>query len=158
MGMNYFVCTLRLMRCQLYSRETKLASEGESPQGATIKIPLHEPGTVPEKIDFMRFLATSITFMAHLETVEVFLDGDCFGCINKTTGRTEAIDSPISLPHASPSGMMTVRRLRRHRRYHLNCEVHNSTLVLIRVHDPSQNLDRDLEIDIDRSTGISQAE
>ena len=130
MGVSYFVCTLCLMRCQLYSCKTKLTSEGESPRGTTIKIPLHEPGVVPDKIDFMRFLATSITFMAHLETVEVFLDRDCLGCINKTTGHTEVVDSPISLPHSSPSGMMAVHQLQRHRRYYLNCEMHNLTLVL----------------------------
>ena len=118
------------MRRQLYSRKTRLASKGELSRGTTIKIPLHEPGVIPEKIDFMRFLATSITFMARLETVEVFLDRDCLGSIKKIPGCTETVPPPISLPHSSPSEMMTVHQLQCHRRYHLSCEIHNLTLVL----------------------------
>ncbi|KAI9455535.1 hypothetical protein HD554DRAFT_273220 [Boletus coccyginus] len=77
-----------------------------------IVIPLREPSPMPEAIDLMRFLAASITFMVHLGGVAVFLDENCIGRIEKTTGLAEIIDFPIAFNH---SKAMVVDRLQRHR-------------------------------------------
>jgi len=93
-------------------------------------IPLREPGPIPEAIDLMRFLATSITFMVHLESVAVFLDENCIGRIEKTPGPAENIDLPDALNHSSPSETMVVTRLQRHRRSRSGCKMLLFTMAL----------------------------
>lgn len=71
---------------------------------------------MPGGVDFMRFLATSITFMVHLKDVKVSIDERCIGHINKSPG-LGAVDPPIELKHSSPSKLMVVNRLQRHRKH-----------------------------------------
>lgn len=86
-------------------------------------IPLREPGPMPEAIDLMRFLATSITFMVHLKSVAVFLDEICIGRIEKTPELAEIIGLPYALNRSSPSKTMVVNQLQRHRRSHSGCKI-----------------------------------
>ena len=85
---------------------------------------------MPEAIDFMRFLATSITFMVHLKDVRVVLDGRCIGRISKFPGLVESVDLPIEFKHSSPSKMMAVNKLERHRKYPSGCKTHELTMAI----------------------------
>ena len=85
---------------------------------------------MPEAIDFMRFLATSITFMVHLKDVRVVLDGHCIGRISKFPGLVESVDLPIEFKHSSPSKMMVVNKLKRHRKYPSGCKTHELTMPI----------------------------
>jgi len=86
-------------------------------------IPLREPSPMPEATDLMKFLATSITFMVHLESVAVFLDENCIGRIGKTPGSIEIIDLPDALDHSSPEKTMVVNQLQCHRRSRSGCKM-----------------------------------
>ncbi|KAG9313683.1 hypothetical protein JVU11DRAFT_6029 [Chiua virens] len=59
-----------------------------------IELPLRKPSPMPRILDFMRFLASSITFMAHLTKVQVFFDRQCVGRVEKTSEKSQ----PINLP------------------------------------------------------------
>ena len=102
-----------------------------------IEIPLREPSPMPVAIDFLRFLATSITFMAHLENVEVVLDGRCIGRINKSLACTEVIDFPIALEPSGPSEMMVVDRFQCYREYRPDGKFVTKTTYSTRIRDSS---------------------
>ena len=59
----------------------------------TFTMPLREPGPAPTPFDFIRFLASSITFMAHLSSVSVFFDGKRLALLSKERG----VPRPLAL-------------------------------------------------------------
>lgn len=78
-------------------------------------MPLREVGPIPPTLELMQFLASSITFMVNLREVRVFVDEHCIGCIKKSTEIVQAIAVPGELKHSSPSGIMSVKEIQRHR-------------------------------------------
>ncbi|KZT22896.1 hypothetical protein NEOLEDRAFT_1137233 [Neolentinus lepideus HHB14362 ss-1] len=70
---------------------------------------LREPSPLPPAFDFTRFLASSITFMAHLREVSVFLDDKCLARLLKTPGHPKALSIPRGLKNTSPGGGMAVK-------------------------------------------------
>ena len=66
----------------------------------------------------MQFLASSITFMVNITKVEVFVDEHSIGSIEKGKGGTGLpgdVDIPGELMCSSPSGIMDVTKIQRHR-------------------------------------------
>lgn len=80
----------------------------------TFKMPLREPALTPPVSDLMQFLATSITFMAHLRDVAVFFDRHLVGRINKSLGQSRDIPIPEELERRSPGQNMMVNSVRQH--------------------------------------------
>ena len=78
-------------------------------------MPLREAGPIPPPLEFMRFLASSITFMVKLEEVEVFVDEHRIGHIKKIPGITQAIGVPGGLKRSSPQSIMNVKEIQCHR-------------------------------------------
>ncbi|GJE97590.1 hypothetical protein PsYK624_138110 [Phanerochaete sordida] len=75
---------------QLFARRGKLP-EGEHSRWTTFSMPLREPGPPPIPFDFIRFLASSITFMARLSEVSVFFDGRRLARLKKDRGIPKSI-------------------------------------------------------------------
>ena len=72
-------------------------------------MPLREPAPIPVPFDLARFLASSLTFMVHLRSVSVMLDGRSFVSLSKTSGPRTDMQIPRILKTATPKGMMHVR-------------------------------------------------
>lgn len=72
---------------------------------------LREPGPIPNAFDFTRFLASSLTFMAHLSDVSVYFDDKRLARITKKPGAPRSLPLPRGLKPASPAGMMHVRSI-----------------------------------------------
>ncbi|TFK45667.1 hypothetical protein OE88DRAFT_1668942 [Heliocybe sulcata] len=70
---------------------------------------LREPSPLPPAFDFTRFLASSITFMAHLREVSLFLDDKRLARLVKTPGHPKALGIPRGLKSTSPGGGMVVK-------------------------------------------------
>lgn len=71
-------------------------------------MPLREPGPIPTPFDFIRFLASSITFMARLSEVSVFFDGKRLAKLDKTRGIPRAIGLRKGLKPETQKGTMRV--------------------------------------------------
>ena len=82
---------------------------------------LREAGPIPPAFDFMRFLASSITFMVHLNDVSVYFDEHCIGRINKSPGVAKAIDLPRGLKRSSQLNVMNVKAVQSHREFSPCC-------------------------------------
>ncbi|KAG8813716.1 hypothetical protein FRC17_001459, partial [Serendipita sp. 399] len=85
---------------QLYARRGDLpaATTDPAPPWTAFTLPLRETGPLPgAPLDLLRFLASSITFMNTLATVELFLDGTRLGKIAKEVGSPQPISVPKSL-------------------------------------------------------------
>lgn len=80
----------------------------------TFKMPLREPALTPSVSDLMQFLATSITFMAHLRDVAVFFDRHVVGRIKKSLGQSRDIPISEELERRSPGRNMMVNSVRQH--------------------------------------------
>ena len=78
-------------------------------------MPLREAGPIPPLLEFMQFLASSITFMVNLREVGVFIDEHCIGHIKKLPGTIQAVDIPGELKRSSPLGIMNVKEIQCHR-------------------------------------------
>ena len=78
-------------------------------------MPLREAGPIPQPLEFMRFLASSITFMVNLREVRVFVDEHCIGRIKNLPGTIQAIDVSGELKRSSPLSIMNVEEIQRHR-------------------------------------------
>jgi hypothetical protein len=63
---------------------------------------------MPVAFDFTRFLASSITFMAHLSEVSVYFDDKRLVRLRKESGVPKAMGIPKGLESHSPLGMMNV--------------------------------------------------
>ncbi|KZS96620.1 hypothetical protein SISNIDRAFT_450322, partial [Sistotremastrum niveocremeum HHB9708] len=87
------------------------ASEGQTPSPnpwTSFEMSLREPGPIPKAFDFIRFLTSSITFMAHLSSVEVYLNDVRLAGISKDSGAAKRLVLPKELNPRTSGGMMTV--------------------------------------------------
>ncbi|KAG9312490.1 hypothetical protein JVU11DRAFT_6877 [Chiua virens] len=82
----------------------------------TIELPLRKPSPVPRTLDLLRFLATSITFMAHLRKVQVYFDNRCVGTIEKKSLDSQIIDLPKGTERGGAKMVaMNMEEVQRHR-------------------------------------------
>lgn len=70
---------------------------------------------MPAASEFMRFLASSITFMVHLKDVTIFFDHDRVGQIKKSLGQSQAIPILAELEQRSPEKNMIVKSVHQYR-------------------------------------------
>ncbi|KAI6101856.1 hypothetical protein F5141DRAFT_1242841 [Pisolithus sp. B1] len=82
---------------QLCYRFGDLPQTAAGDQWTTFKMSLREAAPIPSVSEFMQFLASSITFMVHLESVTVFFDHHRLGKINKYLGQSQTIPIPTEL-------------------------------------------------------------
>lgn len=80
----------------------------------TFKMPLREAAPMPPVSEFMQFLASSITFMVHLNDVTVFFDDHRVGQINKSLGQPQVIPIPTELKRSSPEKNMVVKSVQQY--------------------------------------------
>lgn len=71
-------------------------------------MPLRESGPPPTPFDFIRFLVSSITFMAHLSEVSVHFDGKRLARLCKERGVPRPLSLRTGLKPETPKGMMRV--------------------------------------------------
>ena len=64
----------------------------------------------------MRFLASSIAFMNHLEDVAIFFNRHRIGQINKSHRQSQTVPIPKELTRFSPEKSMTVESVQQHRK------------------------------------------
>ncbi|KAH0825764.1 hypothetical protein J3R83DRAFT_8923 [Lanmaoa asiatica] len=99
---------------QLNVRRGDLPSKGTAEPWTTFEMTLREAGPIPPAFDFMRFLASSITFMVHLNDVAVYFDEHRIGHIKKSPGVAKTIDLPKGLKRSSQSNVMNVKGVQSH--------------------------------------------
>lgn len=135
---------------------------GDRPETATrdlwttFKMTLREPALTPPVSDLMEFLATSITFMAHLRGVAVFFDRHLVGRINKFLGQSRDIPIPEELERRSPRQNMMVKSVQQH-------PITIEAGIMVQRHDPvwTQKMKMDLtaftaEVDVTVDKKLSQ--
>ena len=84
--------------------------EGGPPDPWTsFAMPLRESAPMPIPFDFVRFLTSSITFVAHLAQVSVHLDGRVLAKIQRERGVPKTISLRSNLKHDSSKSMMRVK-------------------------------------------------
>ncbi|OCH90810.1 hypothetical protein OBBRIDRAFT_834709 [Obba rivulosa] len=91
---------------QLFARRGNLPPSTANDPWTTFEMPLREPGPIPKAFDFTRFLTSSITFMAHLNEVSVYLDGQRLAKLTKAPGVPKSIALPSGLKSQSPMSTM----------------------------------------------------
>ena len=77
----------------------------------TFEMALREPSPIPAILDFTRFLASSITFMVHLQDVSVYVDDLRLTRLRKNVGVASALTTPQGMTPVSPVGIMNVKSL-----------------------------------------------
>ncbi|KAG6375323.1 hypothetical protein JVT61DRAFT_3551 [Boletus reticuloceps] len=100
---------------QLYVRRGNLPKRETPSPWTTFELPLREASPIPPPLEFMRFLASSITFMVNLRELGVFFDEHCIGCIKKFPGTIQPVAVPGELKRSSPLNIMNVIELQYHR-------------------------------------------
>ena len=94
---------------QLFARRGVIPQEtGEPDPWTTFAMPLREPTPAPTLFDFVRFLASSITFVAHLSDVSVWFDGRQLARIRRERGVPKSIPLRKGLKADSSKGLMKV--------------------------------------------------
>ncbi|KAI6027972.1 hypothetical protein PISMIDRAFT_91498 [Pisolithus microcarpus 441] len=83
----------------------------------TFKMPLREAAPMPPVLEFMQFLASSITFMVQLKDVTVFFNDCRVGQINKSLGQPQVIPIPTELKRSSPEKNMIVKSVQQYRKF-----------------------------------------
>lgn len=81
-------------------------------QWTTFEMGLREAAPMPTAFDFVRFLASSITFMAHLDQVTVWLDGTQLAKLTKDKGLPKELSIPDGLRHTSEAEMLIMRKVK----------------------------------------------
>jgi hypothetical protein len=71
-------------------------------------MPLRQPVPAPVAFDFIRFLASSITFMQYLSEVSVYFDDKRLVRLRKDSGVPKPLGIPKGLQNRSRLGTMTV--------------------------------------------------
>ncbi|KIP09762.1 hypothetical protein PHLGIDRAFT_102310 [Phlebiopsis gigantea 11061_1 CR5-6] len=92
---------------QLFARRGKLP-EAERSEWTAFTMPLREPVPLLTPFDFIRFLASSITFMARLSEVSVFFDGKRLANLKKDRGIPRPLALRKGLKPATAKGTMKV--------------------------------------------------
>lgn len=106
----YYICLSFLDYMQLFARRGTIPPEqaSEPSKWTTFAMPLREPGPAPTPFDFIRFLASSITFMAHLSEISVFFDGKRLARLCKDRGVPRSIELRPGLKRETPKSLMRV--------------------------------------------------
>ncbi|EMD37151.1 hypothetical protein CERSUDRAFT_115067 [Gelatoporia subvermispora B] len=91
---------------QLFARRGNLPPSSTHDPWTTFEMPLREPGPIPKAFDFTRFLTSSITFMAHLNEVSVYLDDQRLTKLTKDPGVPKSIPLPSGLKSQTPMSTM----------------------------------------------------
>ena len=73
---------------------------------------LREPAPIPVAFEFTRFLASSITLMAHLREVSVYFDDKRLVHLTKDAATPKQLAIPHGLSPTSPMGFMNVKGLK----------------------------------------------
>ncbi|KAF8513724.1 hypothetical protein BU17DRAFT_95084 [Hysterangium stoloniferum] len=99
---------------QLFARRGDLPDDIEDTyrQWTTFEMELREAVPMPTAFDFVRFLTSSITFMAHIENVTVWFDGHRLANVTKDKGVSKQMPVPSSLRSKSDAGMMTMKTVK----------------------------------------------
>jgi len=93
---------------QLFARRGAMPSTSEPDPWTSFAMPLREPAPVPTLFDFVRFLTSSITFVAHLSRVSVWFDGRELAKIQRERGPPRPLGLLENLRAQSSKGMMKV--------------------------------------------------
>ncbi|KAL4253718.1 hypothetical protein ABKN59_003690 [Abortiporus biennis] len=94
---------------QLFARRGLIPGEdNEIDKWTTFAMPLREPAPMPVPFDFVRFLASSITFVAHLSDVSVWFDGKQLAHIQRERGVPKPLRLKPGLKPDSSKGTMRV--------------------------------------------------
>ncbi|PCH38307.1 hypothetical protein WOLCODRAFT_96891 [Wolfiporia cocos MD-104 SS10] len=97
---------------QLFARRGNLPpGSAQSDPWTAFEMTLREPAPIPRAFDLTRFLASSITFMAHLSEVSLFLDDERISRLTKEPGAPKPITIPRTLKSTSPRGIMQVKEI-----------------------------------------------
>ena len=96
---------------------------------------LREPAPIPVAFDFIRFLVSSITFMAHLREVSVYFDDKRLAHLTKNAGNPEQLTIPRSLRCSSTMGFMDVKGLKSTRKWFIH-HMPYSTLTIVNLYSP----------------------
>jgi len=75
---------------------------------------LREASPIPPAFDLMRFLASSITFMVHLNDVNVFFDDHRIGHLTKSAGVDRVVSIPKGLKKSSSLNIMRIQTIQSH--------------------------------------------
>ena len=98
---------ISLLYQQLFARRGNLPESSWS-SWTVFDMVLRDPTPIPSAFDFIRFLASSITFMTHLSEVSVFLDDKRLAKLTKVAGVPMPIEIPRGLQSSSRRGIMNV--------------------------------------------------
>jgi hypothetical protein len=96
---------------QLFARRGSIPpSDGNSEidPWTSFAMPLRELSPIPSAFDFTRFLASSITFMAHLSEVSVYFDDKRLSRLTKSSGIGKTLNIPRGISGKSRLGVMNV--------------------------------------------------
>ncbi|KAJ3749126.1 hypothetical protein DFH05DRAFT_638806 [Lentinula detonsa] len=97
---------------QLLARRGKLLGTDEPSKWTSFEMPLREDTPIPVAFDFVRFLASSITFMNYLSTVSVYFDDKRLAKLTKSAGIPKELGLPRTLNVSNKSKMMTLNKLK----------------------------------------------
>jgi len=96
---------------KLFARRGMLTdadSDANTRQWTSFTMSLRESAPIPTAFDFTRFLASSLTFMTHLNEVSVYFDDKRLVKLRKVSGMPQELGIPKGLKNRSPSGIMSV--------------------------------------------------
>ncbi|KAL4076679.1 hypothetical protein V8B97DRAFT_2021990 [Scleroderma yunnanense] len=99
---------------QLHVRRGDLPSKGNPDPWTTFEMTLREASSVPPAFNLMRFLASSITFMIHLNDVSVYFDDHRIGHLTRSVGIAKAVDVPKGLKKSSSLDIMRIQTIQSH--------------------------------------------
>lgn len=96
---------------KLFARRGKLDEDSRS-VWTSFEMVLREPTSIPPAFDLARFLASSITFMIHLEEISVYFNDWCLIRLKKAVGLPQVHQLPRGLSRRSPNNYMSVSELK----------------------------------------------
>ena len=97
---------------QLIARKGALSpppSESDA-KWTTFTLPLRTPLTLRSlhPFTFVQFLTSSLTFMSHLSSVSVYLNGSMLARVEKSSASPRKLDLPSNLKKKSDGGIMRI--------------------------------------------------
>ena len=119
---------------KLFARRGNLPNKTNDPW-TTFEMDLREPTPIPVAFDFTRFLVSSITFMAHLREVSVYLDDKRLVHLTKDSGTPTQLTIPRNLRPISTMGFMNIKGLKSARAQFIHHQT-SSVLTTIVPHSP----------------------
>ena len=116
---NSCLGTVELTHDKLFARRGSLPNQTDDPW-TTFEMDLREPTPIPTAFVFTQFLASSITFMAHLREVSVYLDDKRLAHLTKDTGIPKQLTLPPGLTPTSPMEFMCINGFKSTRGWFIN--------------------------------------